>query len=68
MANMTKKPNRSNSDAVSDSLVAGLQSHYDRCQLLSVDVPEAAREEIVGLTIDMLVKWAELRHLPRHQG
>lgn len=37
---------------LSSSLVAGLQSHYDRCQFLSVDVPEAAREEIIGLTID----------------
>jgi hypothetical protein len=52
MANMANKPNRSDNDAVFDSLGAGVQSHYDRSNFLSVGVPDAVREETVGLTID----------------
>lgn len=51
---MANKPNRFNNDAVFDSLVAGVQSHSDRNLFLSTDVPEATREDIVDLNVDIL--------------
>lgn len=51
---MANKPNRSHNDAVFDSLVAGVQSHNDRNLFLSDDVPEATREEIVDIDVDIL--------------
>jgi hypothetical protein len=45
--NMASRPDRTY-DAVFDSLVSGVQSHHDRdFQVLSVNVPDAVREEIV---------------------
>lgn len=51
---MANKSNRFNNDAVFDSLVAGVQSNSDRNLFLSTDVPEATREEIVDLNVDIL--------------
>lgn len=52
--NMANKPNRFNNDAVFGNFVAGVQSHSDRNLSLSSDVPEATREEIVDLNVDIL--------------